>query len=68
MQDRPVSELGFKKRTCNILLKAGITSFSMLWFRITQGTLLDIELFGNKSYSDVVKGLVKSGYILEKKI
>lgn len=26
-----------------------------------------IELFGNKSYSDVVKGLVKSGYILEKK-
>ncbi|ETR68335.1 MAG: transposase IS116/IS110/IS902 family protein [Candidatus Magnetoglobus multicellularis str. Araruama] len=68
VQDRPISELGFKRRTCNILLKAGIISFSMLWFRITQGTLLDIDRFGNKSYNDVVKGLVESGYILEKKI
>ena len=37
----------------------------MLWFRITQGTLLDIDGFGKKSYNNVVKGLVESGYILE---
>ncbi|KPA12952.1 hypothetical protein MHK_006843 [Candidatus Magnetomorum sp. HK-1] len=36
------------------MLKSGITSFSMLWFRITQGTLLDIDRFGKKFYNDVV--------------
>ena len=68
VQDRPISELGFKRRTCNILHKAGITSFSMLWFRILQGTLLDIDCFGKKSYNDVVRRLVDSGYILKKTI
>ncbi len=66
VKDSPVSELGFKRRTCNILFKAGITSFSMLWFRILQGTLMDIDRFGKKSYNEVVQVLVDSGHILRK--
>ena len=66
--DLPVTELGFKTRTTNILLKANITNFSMLWFRLIQGKLLDIDGFGKKSYNEVIQVLVDTGYILKKKI
>jgi len=67
VQDKDISELGLKRRTCNNLLRAGISNFSMLWFRLIQGTLMDIDRFGEKSYNDVVQSLVASGYILEQK-
>jgi hypothetical protein len=64
--DVAVSDLGFTTRTTGVLQKAGITTFSMLWFRLIQGTLSEITGFGKKSYEDVVDGLVKSGRILKK--
>ncbi len=64
--DEPVSDLGFTTRTCRVLQKAGITTLSMLWFRLIQGTLLDVEKFGKKSYEDVVLELVTSGRILKR--
>lgn len=64
--DVAVSDLGFTTRTTRVLQKAGITTFSMLWFRLIQGTLSEITGFGKKSYEDVVDGLVKSGRILKK--
>lgn len=64
--DDPVSELGFKTRTYHILQKAGISTLSMLWFRIIQGKLMDIEHFGKKSYEEVISVLVNSGRILKR--
>ena len=64
--DEPVSELGFNTRTCRVLQKAGITTLSMLWFRLIQGTLMDVEHFGKKSYEEVVSVLVNSGRILKR--
>jgi hypothetical protein len=66
VQDKHIAELGLKKRIRNNLLKAGISNFSMLWFRLIQGTLMDIDRFGEKSYNDVVQKLLDSGYILRK--
>lgn len=68
VHDKPISELGFKKRVCNILLNAGITNFSMLWFRIIQGTLMNIDRIGEKTYNDIVRELVASGFILKQTI
>jgi hypothetical protein len=65
-KDEPVSELGFKTRTCRVLQKAGISTLSMLWFRLIQGTLLNVEKFGTKSYEEVVSVLVNSGRILKR--
>ncbi len=53
-KDEPVSELGFKTRTSRVLQQAGVMTLSMLWFRIIQGTLRDIEQFGQTSYEEVV--------------
>ena len=64
--DEPVSELGFKTRTYHILQKAGISTLSMLWFRIIQGKLMDIEHFGKKSYEEVISVLLNSGRILKR--
>lgn len=64
--DDPVSELGFNTRTSRVLQQAGITTLSMLWFRLIQGTLRDIEQFGPKSYEEVVSVLVNSGRILKR--
>ena len=64
--DESVSELGFTTRTCRVLQKAGITTLSMLWFRFIQGTLMDVEQFGKKSYEEVVSVLVNSGRILKR--
>lgn len=64
--DVAVSELGFSTRTTRVFQKAGITTLSMLWFRLIQGTLLDLKSFGKKSYEEVVEGLVTSGRILKK--
>ena len=64
--DEHVTELGFKTRTCRVLEKAGISRLSTLWFRLIQGTLLDVEKFGQKSYEDVVSVLVNSGRILKR--
>lgn len=64
--DESVSELGFTTRTCRVLQKAGINTLSMLWFRFIQGTLMDVEKFGKKSYEEVVSGLVNSGRILKR--
>lgn len=64
--DEPVSELGFNTRTSRVLQQAGITTLSMLWFRLIQGTLRDIEQFGPKSYEEVVSVLVNSGRILKR--
>jgi hypothetical protein len=64
--DESVSELGFNTRTCRVLQKAGITTLSMLWFRLIQGTLMDVEHFGKKSYEEVVSVLVNSGCILKR--
>jgi hypothetical protein len=43
--DDPVSELGFTTRICRGLQKAGINTLSMLWFRLIQGTLMNVEKF-----------------------
>ncbi len=64
--DVPVSTLGFTTRTSRVLTKAGITTLSILWFRLIQGTLMEVKLFGRKSYEEVVAGLVNSGRILKK--
>jgi transposase len=64
--DVTVEELGFSTRTVRVLQKAGITTLSMLWFRLIQGTLLEIKGVGKKSYEDIVNGLVASGRILKK--
>jgi DNA-directed RNA polymerase alpha subunit len=64
--DVAVGELGFTTRTTRVLQKAGITTLSMLWFRLIQGTLLEVKGFGQKSYEDVVEVLVASGRILKK--
>jgi hypothetical protein len=66
IKDKPITEFGFKKRICSVLTNAGIINFSMLWFRIIQGTLIDVECFGKKSYTEVINGLVDAGYIFEK--
>ena len=66
--DESVTELGLKTRTCRALLKANITTLSMLWFRLIQGTLMDIEHFGKKSYDEVVLVLVNSGRIMRRTI
>ena len=66
--DEPVTELGLKTRTCRVLDKAGITTLSMLWFRLIQGRLMDIEYFGKKSYDEVVLVLVNSGRIMRRTI
>lgn len=64
--DESLSELGFKTRTSRVLQKAGISTLSMLWFRLIQGTLMEIENFGKKSYEEVVAVLVDSGRILRR--
>lgn len=64
--DDPVSELGFNTRTSRVLQQAGVTTLSMLWFRLIQGTLMDIKQFGQKSYEEVVSVLVSSGRILKR--
>lgn len=64
--DVAVSELGFTTRTSRVLQEAGITTLSMLWFRLIQGTLLEVKGFGQKSYEDVADVLVQSGRILKK--
>jgi transposase len=64
--DESVSDLGFNTRTSRVLQKAGITTLSMLWFRLIQGTLMDLESFGKKSYEEVVTVLVNSGRMLKK--
>ena len=61
-----MEELGFSTRTVRALQKAGITTLSILWFRLIQGTLLEIKGVGKKSYEDIVDGLVASGRILKK--
>jgi hypothetical protein len=63
--DEPITALGLKTRTARVLLKAGISTLSMLWFRLIQGTLLDLKHFGKKSYEDVVTVLVASKRILK---
>lgn len=63
--DEPITALGFKTRTAHVLLNAGISTLSMLWFRLIQGTLPDLKHFGKKSYEDVVTGLVMSKRILK---
>jgi len=64
--DVAVEELGFTSRTARVFHKAGITTLRMLWFRLIQGTLLEVTGFGKKSYQEVVDGLVTSGHILKK--
>ena len=64
--DVTVEELDFTTRTTRVLQKAGITTLSMLWFRLIQGTLLEIKNIGKKSYEEVVDVLVTSGRILKK--
>ncbi len=59
--DVAVEELGFTTRTTRVLQQASITTLSMLWFRLIQGTLLEVNGFGQKSYEDVVEVLVASG-------
>ena len=66
IKDKPRTEFGFKKRICSVLTNAGIINLSMLWFRIIQGTLIDVECFGKKSYTEIINGLVDAGYIFEK--
>ena len=63
--DESVDRLGFSTRTCHLLQKGGIQTLSMLWFRLIQGTLRDVERFGKKSYEEVVSVLVQSGRILK---
>jgi transposase len=63
--DESIDRLGFSKRTCHLLQKGGIHTLSMLWFRLIQGTLRDVERFGEKSYEEVVSVLVQSGRILK---
>ncbi len=64
--DVAVGELGFTTRTTRVLQKANITTLSMLWFRLIQGTLVEVNGFGPKSYEDIVEVLVASGRILKK--
>ena len=66
IKDKQIKEFGFKKRICTILTTAGIINFSTLWFRIVQGTLMDIDYFGKKSYAEVIEVLVDAGYIFVK--
>ncbi len=63
--DEPMTALGFKTRTTHVLCDAGIATLSMLWFRLIQGTLLEIDHFGKKSYQEVVTTLVESHRILK---
>ena len=63
--DEPITALGLKTRTVHVLLNAGISTLSMLWFRLIQGTLLDLKHFGKKSYEEVVTVLVTSKRILK---
>jgi DNA-directed RNA polymerase alpha subunit len=63
--DEPIAALGFTTRTTHVLLKAGISTLSMLWFRLIQGTLPDLKHFGKKSYEEVVTVLVASKRILK---
>ena len=64
--DVAVSDLGFSTRTTRVLEKAGIATLSMLWFRLIQGTVLEVKSFGQKSYKEVIDVLVTSGRILKK--
>jgi hypothetical protein len=64
--DVAVGELGLTTRSTRVLQKADITTLSMLWFRLIQGTLLEVKGFGKKSYEEVVDVLVTSGRILKK--
>lgn len=64
--DESITELGFKTRTSRVLQKAGISTLSMLWFHLIQGTLIEVENFGKKSYEEVVAVLVESGRILRR--
>jgi hypothetical protein len=64
--DVAVSQLGFRTRTARVLEKEGISTLSMLWFRLIQGTLLEVKSFGKKSYEEVIDVLVTSGRILKK--
>jgi len=64
--DASVNQLGLTTRTCRVLQKAGITTLSMLWFRLIQGTLMDVEHVGKTSYEEVISVLVISGRILKR--
>ncbi len=64
--DASINQLGFSTRTCRVLQKAGITMLSMVWFRLIQGTLMDVEHFGKKSYEEVISVLVNSERILKR--
>jgi hypothetical protein len=63
--DESIDQLGFSTPTCRILQKGGIHTLSMVWFRLIQGTLRDVDRFGKKSYEEVVSVLVQSGRILK---
>lgn len=63
LDDTPVSELGFRQRTMNGLLRANIRTLGQLR-RTSDKELLSIRNFGNKSLEEVHSKLQELGFTL----
>lgn len=63
--DNSITDLNLNQRTFNVLINNGIDRISALWFNLTNGKLLEISKFGEKSYKEVVSALKLKGYLLE---
>lgn len=63
--DMDVVKLGLSTRTVNLLRKNSLDKVSNVWFSILNGSILEIEKFGEKSYEEVVGRLRANGYLLE---